>query len=176
MRSLSECAAAASAEARTKALVSAHREGPWLRLYASSYEALARAQEAILAAASETKLHAEERPERFDHDRDVWVPVDLPKLSERDAERVQTHEGAGQWGASAGPDRLTIHFELDSRHKAAQLAERLATEGFDVHRHWTYVFVFVENRQAADALLESLDGELRREAYVSANGERTFVL
>ena len=45
---LSERAAAASAESRVRERASVRREGPWLRLYASSYDSLSRAQAAIL--------------------------------------------------------------------------------------------------------------------------------
>lgn len=48
LRSLSERATAALVEDRVKGLVSVYRGGAWLRLYASSYDSLARAQEAIV--------------------------------------------------------------------------------------------------------------------------------
>ncbi|MFZ0089684.1 MAG: hypothetical protein WAL63_09275 [Solirubrobacteraceae bacterium] len=47
-----------------------------------------------------------------------------------------------------------------------------------MHRHWTYVYVFVDDRDVADQLLEELDDELREHArvFVMGDGPRTFFL
>ncbi len=177
LHGLSERAAAAVAEGHVKDLVSVHREGPWLRLHASSLESLARAQAAIISAITEANVSAEERAEQFDHHRGEWAPVDLPLLSEIDAEQIRIHEGPGQWGAVAEPNRLTIHFELGARHEAAELADRLLSRGYDVQRHWTYVYAFVDDRDAADQLLEELGDDRPEHAHIFVMGEgRTFFL
>jgi hypothetical protein len=178
LRGLSEHATAALAEDRVKGLVSVHREGPWLRLYASSYDSLARAQEAIVEAVTEMNLNAEERPERFDQDRGEWAPVDLPLLSEIEAQRIQMHRGEGQWGGAVEADRVTIHFEFDRREKAAELANHLTEQGYEAHRHWSYVFVFVDDRDAAETLLAGLDAGVRGDAqvFLMGDGPRTFFI
>lgn len=108
LRALSECAAAASAEDRAKTLVSVRRDGPWLRLYASSFDALGRAQQAIFSAVSELDTKAEERLERLDHDSGDWIAVNAPLLSEIQRERITIHDRAGPWGAIAEDDRVTV--------------------------------------------------------------------
>jgi hypothetical protein len=171
LRSLSESATAAAAEGRVRGLVTVHREGPWLRLYATSYGSLARAQDAVLATLDESRMKVEERPERFDVDRGEWTPVELPLLPETAADRVQLNHGQRQWGAAAEPDRLTIHFECGRRDKAAELADTLTERGYETHRHWTYVYLFVEGRDEAEALIETLGKDIPGKAHMFAMGD-----
>jgi hypothetical protein len=94
---LSERAAAAAAENRVRELVSVRREGPWLRLYASSYDSLSRAQVAILSTLSESDTTAEERPEQFDQRNGRWTAVDAPLVSEIQAQRITINHGHRSW-------------------------------------------------------------------------------
>jgi hypothetical protein len=70
-----------------------------------------------------------------------------------------------------------VHFELSARHAASDLQDQLVTQGYDAHRHWNYVYVFVDDRDAADQLIEQLQPELDDNAVAEVMGEgRTFFL
>jgi hypothetical protein len=143
---LSERTAAATAENRVKELVSARREGPWLRLYASSYESLSRAQAAISSTLAEADVNAEERPERFDQRSGQWTVVDAPLVSEIEAQRITMYHGHGPWGADTEKTRVTIQLQFEHRSDALDAAQRLIATGYDAHRHWTTVYLFADDR------------------------------
>ncbi len=175
---LSERTAAATAENRVKELVSARREGPWLRLYASSYESLSRAQAAISSTLAEWDLNAEERPEQFDQRSGQWTAVDAPLVSEIEAQRITINHGHGPWGADTEKTRATIQLQFDHRSDAVDAAKRLIATGYDAHRHWTTVYLFADDRPTAGELVEQLPQDIRAtaEVFLAGDGPRTFFI
>lgn len=175
---LSERAAAATAESQIKELVSARREGPWLRLYASSYDSLSRAQSAISSTLSQWDLNAEERPERFDPDSGQWTAVDAPLVSEIEAQRITINHGQRPWGADTEKNRVTIQLEFPHRADAIAAAKRLTATGCDAHRHWTTVYLFADDRPAAAELVEQIPDDIRAaaEVFLAGDGPRTFFI
>lgn len=176
---LFERTAAATAEDRVKELVSARREGPWLRLYASSYESLSRAQAAISSTLAEWDLNAEERPEQFDERSGQWTAVDAPLVSEIEAQRITINQdGHGPWGADTEKTRVTIQLQFDHRPDAVDAAKRLIATGYDAHRHWTTVYLFADDRPTAGELVDQLPEDIRAtaEVFLAGNGPRTFFI
>jgi hypothetical protein len=173
---LSERAAAATAESRIKTLVSARREGPWLRLYATSYDSLSRAQTAISGTLTQWNLNAEERPERFDHHSGQWAPADAPLVSEIEAQRITINRGHGPWGSDTEKNRVTIQLEFEHRSDALDAVKRLIGAGYDAHRTWTMVYLFADDRPAAEELVEQLPDNIgaAAEVFLAGDGPRTF--
>jgi hypothetical protein len=168
---LSVRAAAALAEKRVTQLVSVQRDGTWLRLYAHSYQSLARSHEAIFSALTELNEAAEERVERLDPDSGQWTQAEVPLISEIQAERISSHHSEGSWGSQPEPDRVTIQLRFSARREAIAAAQRLAEEGYDAHRHWTSVYLFAEDRDSAEALVDGLKAHVPDPEQVFYMGE-----
>lgn len=122
-------------------------------------------------------MSAEERPERFDDHSGRWSAVDAPLLSEIEAERITINRGHGPWGADAEASRLTIQLEFGHRSEAVHATEQLIAAGYDAHRTWTMVHLFVDDPAAAEELVEQLPDDIRAAAEVFLAGDgpiRTF--
>jgi hypothetical protein len=171
LRALGEHAAAATVHNRVRHLVSVRREGPWLRMYATSYAALARVQQIVSAAARELDATAEERLERFDQGDGAWQQVDAPLVSEIESEHVRFKDAAPQWGAGTEEDRVTIQWEFTKRSDAIETATALRDAGHDAHRHWATVFLFAESRTAAEELTAAVHDYIHGEACCHYAGE-----
>jgi hypothetical protein len=154
-----EHAAAALAEDRLKHGLAVLRDGAELRVYAASYEALRRAQEVICSFLELGNVKAEELAERHDRESGGWTHVELPPVPERDAEHVVEHHGAAGWGAETEPGRVQVRFELADRAAAIAFAERLHRDGYDVHRRWSYLFLFADDDAAAKKLVPQLSAQ-----------------
>lgn len=170
LRALGEHAAAATLQSRVRDLVSVRREGSWLRVYATSYGALVSVQELVSATAQERAATAEERLERFDEGAGAWQQVDAPLVSEMQGERIHFN-ATGQWGAAAERDRITVQWEFTARRDAITTTTALREAGHDAHRHWTTVFLFADNRAAAEQLAAEVDEHIHGEAARHYAGE-----
>jgi hypothetical protein len=149
-------AAAVQTADKAKEGVVAERDGCWLRMYGTSYDALRRAQ-GIVATTLETEgVRAVEQAEHRAVEDTDWTPVELPPLPERQARLVSEHHGRGPWGSEAEPGRVQAHFELESRHAAQRFAAELAADGYDVHHARSFVFIFADDGAEARRLGDEL--------------------
>jgi hypothetical protein len=164
-------AAAALAADKMKDGLVAQRDGEWLRVYAGSDEALRRAQAIVSSALEVEGVHAEEEAQHRASEAAEWQPVDLPPLPDRDAGLGVERHGKGPWGSEADPNRVQAHFELDSRHAAQSFAEQLASDGYDVQHAESFVFIFADDRAAAQRLGEELKQRAPASAQLFLEGE-----
>jgi hypothetical protein len=154
--SLRTHAAATVVAQRAKEGLVAERDAEWLRLYGATYDALRRGQ-AIVAGALETQsVRAEEQAEHRVASGAGWEPIESPPLPERDERLISEHEGKGPWGSEAEPDRVQAHFELSTTRDAKSFAEELASEGYDVHRAGSVLFIFADDGAEARRLGDEL--------------------
>jgi hypothetical protein len=171
-----EHAAAALVTDRLTDAAAVHREGKWVRAYAPSYDSLRHAQEVLALALEQTSTEAEESCEHFHQARGAWVPVELPPLPERATRRIKRHDGPEGWGAEAETDRVQLRFECSDHVRATEFAKALAFQGFEVHRRWTSVFLFADDRQQAEYLRLALNQQAPpdTQAFLMDEGQRTL--
>jgi hypothetical protein len=163
-------AAAALATDRLKDGLLAEHDGEWLRIYAGSEGALRRAQTVVAGALEAERVKAQEDAEHRAPGGE-WEQVELPPLPARDAPLVGEHHGQGPWGAEADPDRVQVHFELDSKHAAEAFAGGLESDGYDVHRTGSRVFIFADDIKAAHELGDELSKRAPAGAQLFFEGE-----
>lgn len=164
LTSLKTHAAAALAADKLKDGLLVEHDAEWLRIYAGSYDALRRGQSVVASALEAESVGAEEEAEQRVPGGDAWWPIELPPLPERDSRLVGEHRGKGPWGAEADPDRVQVHFELESKHAAQSFAKELESDGYDVHHAGSFVFIFADDSAAASELA----GELKERAPANA--------
>jgi hypothetical protein len=164
-------ASAALAANRLKDGVVAEHEAQWLRIYASSYDALQGAQVTVANVIELEGVHAEEQAEHRAGDGAAWESVELPRLLAAEATLVSEHQGQGPWGAEVNPDHVQVHFELESKHLAQAFAKELASDGYDVHCAGSFVFVFADDAAAARELGNALEKRAPATARLFVEGE-----
>jgi hypothetical protein len=170
-------ASAALVAKRLKDGVVVHHEAEWLRIDASSYDALRRGQAAVAGVIELEGVQAEEQAERRTADGAGWESVELPPPPAQDASLVSEHHGKGPWGSEVNPDRVQAHFELDSRHAAQAFAKELAADGYDVHHAGAFVFIFADDCAAARKLGDALKGRAPAGAqlFFEGHGRAVFL-
>jgi hypothetical protein len=164
-------AAATLAANRLKDGFVAQHDAEWLRIYAASADALRRGQTTVADVIEREGVHAEEQAERRIGEEAEWVSVELPPLPERDAGLVIEHHGKGPWGSDVDPNRIQIHFELDSKQAAQAFAKELAVDGYDIHQAGAFVFIFAEDGAAARKLGNALRERAPANAQLFFEGE-----
>jgi hypothetical protein len=122
-------------------------------------------------------MMVEEQAEHRLEDASGWQRVDLPPLPERHASSVTEHHGKDPWGSEAEPDRIQIHFELDSKRAAQAFAKELIEKGYDTHQAGSFVFIFADDAAAAHDIGNVLRPQAPASAQLFFEGEgRTFFI
>lgn len=153
----------------------AQHDAEWLRIYAPSADALRRGQATVADVIEREGVQAEEQAEHRTGEKAEWEWVELPPLPERDTSLVSEHHGKGPWGSEVDPNRIQVHFELDSNHAARAFAKELTADGYDVHQAGAFVFIFADDRAAACKLGNALKARAPASAQLFLEGEgRTF--
>jgi hypothetical protein len=155
----------------------AQHDAEWLRIYAASADALRRGQTTVADVIEREGLQAEVQAERRIGEKAGWESVELPPLPERDASLVIEHHGKGPWGSNLDPNRIQIHFELDSKRSAQAFAKELAADGYDVRQAGGFVFIFADDSGTARELGNALKKRAPVNAQLFFEGEgRTFFI
>jgi hypothetical protein len=150
------------------------RNGPQLFLYAQT-EAQAREAESVLRSlVAEDDLTADFLGiTRWHPAEQEWKDAAIPlpstqvgvgqELERRDdAEQAEAdQEGAYDW---------LVKINLPSAGDAERIAESLRADGHPVHRIWRWVTVDALTEESANALVESLRGELPADAEIWVEG------
>jgi hypothetical protein len=161
---------------RLKQGVVVQHDGTWVRIYGDSYEALRRGQAIVASVIEDKGVRAEEQAERRVGVEAGWESVEIPPPPERDASVVSEHHGPGPWGSETEPDRVQVHFELDSRRTAQRFAKELATDGYDVHQAGSFVFIFADDAASARKLGNALKERAPANAQLFFEGEGRAIL
>ena len=85
--------------------------------------------------------------------------------------RVWSSSTTANWGSDVDPNRIQIHFELDSKHAAQAFAKELAMDGFDIHQVGAFVFIFADDGAAARKLGNALKERAPANAQLFFEGE-----
>jgi hypothetical protein len=150
------------------------RDGPRVFLYAGSEDETREAERIARELVSEEELTAEIRATRWHPVEEAWrdASIPLPQTEEEEREELERKEAA-EWqeAVEEGTFDWMVKVELPSGAEAAELADRLTSEGYHAHRRWRYLTIDVVTEEQANELASSL-GEVMppgSEVSVDAN-------
>jgi hypothetical protein len=150
------------------------RDGSRIFLYTASEQEAREAERVVRKLATADELTAEISVTRWHPVEEDWKDASIPlpqSEAEIDAERRRHEEAERAEAKEEGSYDWWVKVELHDRGAAADLAEKLASEGLPVHRRWRYLTVDVLTEEQANELGTGLLGELPPEAevWVEAN-------
>jgi hypothetical protein len=139
------------------------RDGSQLFLYAATERSARDARKAVQGILDEDGVVAEVTVTRWHPVEEEWEDVSVPLPQSAADERAEYEERVAEQAAEAAEEgeydwQVIVH--ASSRDGAAEVAERLAAEGFPVARRWRYVVVGALTEEAAEVLADRLRGEL----------------
>lgn len=149
------------------------RDGPELFLYAETETALREAERVVRSLLEEHDFAAQLELTRWHPDAEEWEPLGEPlphTEEEREAERDELMEREDAESKAEGFSEWEVRIELPGRHEAAELEERLESEGFPITRRWKYVLVGALDEDAANELADRLRGEAPAGSKVTVEG------
>jgi hypothetical protein len=142
-------------------------------LYADSSEEAARARATVEAILSEKGIAAKLSSARWHPEEDRWEDATLP-LPSTPAEHAAEHERLEQEeteeSEQAGYPEWEVRVTLPSHRDAREFAQRLASEGIPVQRHWRHLALGTKDEDEAHALAERLRAEAPQGASFDVEG------
>jgi hypothetical protein len=139
------------------------RDGSRLFLYAADEAGSREAERVIRELLAKDDLSAEISSTRWHPVEEAWKDASqpLPSTPEEIDEEVLLREEAEEVDAERNHTLNShVRVELRHRHDAVDLADKLETEGFKVHRRWRYVTVDLASEEAAQELADGLSDTL----------------
>jgi hypothetical protein len=156
------------------------RDGPRVFLYAGEEQEAREAERVARELVAAENLTADIAVTRWHPVEEDWkdASIPLPETAEGEREELSIHEAEAE---REGTYEWLVKLDLPSRAEAAQLQERLGSEGLHVHRRWRYVTIDVVTEEQANELGSRLRGELPDEIEIWIEPSRdvlnpTFVL
>ena len=145
------------------------RDGPRLFLYATSRAHAREAERFVSELFAADEVSADIRVTRWHPVEEAWkdASLPLPATSDEVAAEVEAREAEEEREAEIEGEydwHVVVH--LSRRRDAIDLADRLAAEGFSVHRRWRYLSVGVLTEERAEELAERLRSEHAADADV----------
>jgi hypothetical protein len=135
------------------------RDGPRVFLYAGSEDESREAERIARELVTEEGLTAKIQATRWHPVEEAWkdASIPLPRSEEEEREELNRKEAA-EWqeAVEEGSFDWMVKVELPSGAEAAELAERLTSEGFPAHRRWRYLTVDVVTEEQANELASNL--------------------
>lgn len=150
------------------------RDGPRVFLYAGSEDEAREAERIARELVTDEDLTAEVRATRWHPVEEAWkdASIPLPRSEEEEREELDRKEAA-EWqeAVEEGSFNWMVKLELPSGAEAAELTDRLTSEGHRVHRRWRYLTVDVVTEDQANELASNLREVLPTgsEVWVDAN-------
>jgi hypothetical protein len=148
------------------------REGPRVFLYTGTETETREAERIAQELVTEEGLTAEIRATRWHPVEEAWkdASIPLPLTDEEEREELDRKEDA-EWqeALEEGSFNWMVKVELPSGAEAAELADRLRNEGYEVHRRWRYLTVDVVTEERANELASSLRDVLPPGSEVSVD-------
>ena len=142
-------------------------------LYAETEPAAREAESVVRSLMEEHGYQGEADLRRWHPDAEDWEPAEKPlpqTEAEREAERAQLMAREVEETREQGYTEWEVRIHLPSRHEAAELQERLESEGLTCTRRFRYLLVGAESEDAANALAERLRGEAPADSEVTVEG------
>lgn len=145
------------------------RDGPRLFLYTTSESHAREAERVVRDLVQSDELSADIHVTRWHPIEESWkdASIPLPATSDEVAAEIEAREAAEEREAEIEGEydwHVVVH--LLRRGDAIDLADRLAGDGFPVHRRWRYVAVGVLTEERAEELAARLRHELPDDADV----------
>jgi|SRR5580693_3621488 hypothetical protein len=131
-------------------------------LYADSSDDAAWARDTVERLLAELHTEGKLSSWRWHPEEDRWedTSVALPvTAAEHAAEHERLEQEETQESEQAGYPEWEVRITLPTHHDARELAERLASEGIPVQRHWRHLALGTSDEDEAHALAERLRAE-----------------
>lgn len=149
------------------------RDGPEIFLYAETEPSAREAERLMRSLLEENSYTGDVDLRRWHPDAEDWEPAEKP-LPQTEEERAAEHEALmareSEETREQGFTEWEVRVHMPSRHEAAELHERLESEGLPSTRRWRYLLVGAENEDAANELADRLRGEAPAGSEVSVEG------
>lgn len=142
-------------------------------VYSDSPEAAREAEHLLREVSAAHGITADVAVHRWHPLEEQWEDaiVPLPQTEEeRDVERRRLEEQETEQSQRTGLAEWEVRVELESHDAAAELADKLAEEGLEPVRRWTYLVVGANNRSDAKALAERLEEEAPPGSTITVEG------
>jgi hypothetical protein len=139
-------------------------------VYSDSAEAACEAERLLHEVCAAHGIAAEVAVHRWHPLEEEWEDADAPLPQtevERDAERERFEQRESEQSQRTGLAEWEVRVELDSHDDAAELADRLAAEGLQPVRRWTYVVVGATNEAEARELARRLEDEAPSDSTIT---------
>ncbi len=139
--------------------VAVSHEGGHVFLYADSGESATWARAAVEKILADRHIDGQVSSWRWHPEEDRWedTSVALPSTpTERAAEHEHLEQEETEESDQAGYPEWEVRVTLPSHHDAREFAERLASEGIPVQRHWRHLALGTKDEDEAHALAERL--------------------
>jgi hypothetical protein len=135
------------------------RDGPRVFLYTGTEAETREAERIAQQLVAEEDLTAKIRATRWHPVEEAWKDASIPlPRSEAEEQDELDRKEAAEWqeAVEEGSFDWMVKVELPSGAEAAELADRLSNEGYQVHRRWRYVTIDVVTEEQANELASSL--------------------
>ena len=142
--------------------VAVSADGPSVFLYAGTEDAAREADRVVREILAQRQLTAAFKLDRWHPIEQEWedAGAPLPQTAEqREAEEERRVADETEESEETGQTGYEVLIEVESRHEAVELAERLQSEGHPVIRRWRYVVLGANNEDEARDLAQSVQQE-----------------
>lgn len=148
------------------------RDGPRVFLYPGTEVETREAERIARELVAEEGLTAEIRATRWHPVEEAWkdASIPLPRTEAEEEEELDRKEAADwQEAVEEGSFDWMVKVQLPSGAEAAELANRLSNEGYQVHRRWRYLTIDVVTEERANELANSIRDVLPPGSEVSVD-------
>jgi hypothetical protein len=153
--------------------VAVSHEGGNVFLYTDSSESAAWTRDTVEKLLAELHTRGKLSSWRWHPEEDRWedASVALPSTPvEHAAEHERLEQEETEESEQAGYPEWEVRVTLPTHHDAREFAERLASEGVPVRRHWRHLSLGTEDEDEAHALAERLRAEAPQGASFEVEG------
>lgn len=149
--------------------VAVSADGPSIFLYAGTEDAAREADRVVRQVLAGRQLDADFALDRWHPDEEAWEDAGAPvpeTAEERQAEHQRLVDEETRESLATGQAGWEVRVEMPSRREAADLAERLQTQGRQVIRRWKFVVVGANNEDEAGELAKVIERQVPAAAAV----------
>lgn len=149
--------------------VAVSADGSHIFLYAGTENGAREADRVARDVLASRQLTAQFALDRWHPIEQEWEDAGAP-MPQTAAQRAAEHErlvaDENQESAQEGQASWEVRAELESRHRAVELAKRLRADGYPVVRRWKYVVIGARNEDDAKQLTQVVEAEAPVDASV----------
>jgi len=158
---------------RLRGRVVVSQDGPELFLYADTREQAEAVIRVVRTFLTEYDANAGLELKRWHDVEERWEDPSVP-LPHTEAERRREEDRLAdeerEESREDGTDEWEVQVTLPDHRSTRELAERLASEGLDVHRRWRYLVIPVASEEDGGELAARIRSEVPPDAEVNVEG------